>query len=184
MEQKNVCGDCSLCCKLPPIFNKKQDDTYDFNSQFKQQGEWCVNCSTRKGCDIYEDRPQVCKDFMCFYAQCKKENINLEDEWHPKKSKFFITIENEAQMKENNITVYANKEHMYDLFTKQPFMRVVKNWLDGGALLIIHTDDKKTFGYQNVGGNYFEFIFENFKYGVRNKARQIPTQEIVFGRRH
>jgi len=39
MEQQNVCGDCSLCCKLPPIFNKKQDDTYDFNSQFKQQGE-------------------------------------------------------------------------------------------------------------------------------------------------
>ncbi len=102
----------------------------------------------------------------------------------PKKSKFFVTIENEAQMKENNITVYANKEHMYDLFTKLPFMRVVKNWLDGGALLIIHTDDKKTFGYQNVGGNYFEFIFENFKYGVRNQARQIPTQEIVFGRRH
>jgi hypothetical protein len=63
-------------------------------------------------------------------------------------------------------------------------MSMIKGWLNDGSLLIIHTDDKKTFGYQEIDGHYFEFIFENFKYGVRNQARQIPTQEIVFGRRH
>ena len=39
MEHENVCGDCSLCCKLPPIYNKKQDNSIDYNSAFKKASD-------------------------------------------------------------------------------------------------------------------------------------------------
>ncbi len=48
------CGSCTMCCKSLEIeyFNKPM-------------GEWCVNCIHTGGCKIYQDRPQVCRDFVC-----------------------------------------------------------------------------------------------------------------------
>ncbi len=53
-----TCGDCTLCCKLLaiPVISKKQN-------------EWCQHCSIGKGCGIYEERPQPCRDFECLWLQ-------------------------------------------------------------------------------------------------------------------
>lgn len=48
------CGECSLCCKLPSIAVMN-----------KPENQWCHFCHIGKGCGIYEDRPQTCKDFAC-----------------------------------------------------------------------------------------------------------------------
>lgn len=48
------CGDCTLCCLLLPI--------KDANSK---PNELCSHCDLKKGCKIYEKRPQACKDFNC-----------------------------------------------------------------------------------------------------------------------
>jgi len=48
------CGPCTMCCKSLVIDH--------FN---KDAGILCTNCDLKKGCKIYEQRPQVCQDFEC-----------------------------------------------------------------------------------------------------------------------
>jgi len=45
-----------MCCKLPKI--------KELN---KPEGEWCVNCTTRRGCDAYDTRPTPCRTYFCYY---------------------------------------------------------------------------------------------------------------------
>jgi hypothetical protein len=52
-----TCGDCRLCCKLP-----------DIPELSKPRDRWCQNASRERGtegCTIYNDRPQVCREFSC-----------------------------------------------------------------------------------------------------------------------
>jgi hypothetical protein len=57
------CGDCTVCCTLSVVSELN-----------KKAGEHCTHCD--KGCKIYGNHPQVCKDFECAYLQGGK-NINL-----------------------------------------------------------------------------------------------------------
>ena len=52
------CGECTVCCTLSHIkeLNKKPWDT-------------CGHCILKKGCGIYKDRPNECKEFECAYYQ-------------------------------------------------------------------------------------------------------------------
>jgi len=58
------CGECTLCCTLCKI--------PELN---KESGTECAHCSTH--CDIYEDRPEACKEFSCAYHQVLKANIAM-----------------------------------------------------------------------------------------------------------
>ena len=180
---KDICGDCTLCCKLPPIFKEKRDGSLDYEKPFKEFNEWCTHCSTKKGCDIYDDRPDICKGFYCLYAQSKLEGDPMDEAFYPKKSKFFVTIENEARLKEGQVSIYIDETRHYDVFTKAPYNTFVKNLLDNGWKIIL-TAGKKVFLYQKIGDRYAEFKFpEPFVFGKRNKANPIPM-EIVFGSKH
>ena len=180
---KDICGDCTLCCKLPPIFNEKRDGTLDYDKPFKEFNEWCKNCSTKKGCDIYDDRPDICKGFYCLYAQSKIEGDPMDEAFYPKKSKFFVTIENEARLKEGQVSIYIDETRHYDVFTKAPYNTFVKNLLDNGWKIILNAG-KKVYLYQKIGDRYAEFKYpEPFVFGKRNVANPIPM-EIVFGSKH
>ncbi len=48
---------CALCCKLPFISFADEDD--------KPAGQWCAHCARPPTCDIYSDRPAVCRNFYC-----------------------------------------------------------------------------------------------------------------------
>lgn len=52
------CGDCSLCCKFLeiPSLGKKAD-------------VWCPHCrpGTKHPCRIYDERPDDCRNFHCFW---------------------------------------------------------------------------------------------------------------------
>jgi hypothetical protein len=51
-----ACGDCTLCCKIPRIPVLK-----------KPSNVWCKFCSDN-GCSIHAtSKPQVCKDFTCWW---------------------------------------------------------------------------------------------------------------------
>jgi len=54
----NKCGECTVCCTLSEV--------KDIN---KNAWEDCKFCISKKGCSIYKDRPQDCKDFECAYLQ-------------------------------------------------------------------------------------------------------------------
>jgi hypothetical protein len=48
------CGTCSLCCKVLEI------------EEFpKSAGILCEHCILNGGCGIYEERPDVCRDYEC-----------------------------------------------------------------------------------------------------------------------
>lgn len=53
----NKCGECTACCTLFPIepINKPINTACQY--------------STGKGCSIYNDKPQMCTDFICAYLQ-------------------------------------------------------------------------------------------------------------------
>lgn len=65
------CGDCKLCCKVlgVPVLNKPA-------------GKWCPHCPTR-GCKIYDDRPQECREYGCLWLcgsipeDCRPDKIHV-----------------------------------------------------------------------------------------------------------
>ncbi len=58
------CGDCTACCVLPRI--SPTEDAF-----FPQGKRGYTKCSHLKvgggGCSIYEDRPSLCRDYMCLW---------------------------------------------------------------------------------------------------------------------
>jgi len=55
-DNGNLCGTCTLCCKLTSVPELK-----------KPVGKWCRHCKPGKGCGIYDDRPESCKNFRCVW---------------------------------------------------------------------------------------------------------------------
>lgn len=55
---KNECGNCVLCCELLPIIELK-----------KPPSVLCSDCSINKGCNIYNERPNSCKNFDCVFLK-------------------------------------------------------------------------------------------------------------------
>ncbi|MBC5766728.1 YkgJ family cysteine cluster protein [Ramlibacter albus] len=53
------CGECVACCQALRI---------DSPQLQKQSGVLCPNC-TGKGCGIYEQRPQVCREWLCTWMR-------------------------------------------------------------------------------------------------------------------
>lgn len=90
--QTRKCDDCNLCCKLPSINNGK----------FKKDYEWCSNCEIGIGCKIYNDRPQVCKDFSCLWL-----NGLIDEELKPNKVGFYIVPERPEALRDKIFTIYA-----------------------------------------------------------------------------
>jgi len=54
----NKCEECTLCCELLPI--------KEIN---KQPSVLCSDCTLSKGCNIYNNRPEECKNFNCLYIE-------------------------------------------------------------------------------------------------------------------
>jgi len=71
------CGTCSLCCKLPLI-----------PELGKPAGTWCRHVQQGKGCTIFKDRPQMCRQFFCGW----RLDPSLGPEWKPQQSRFILTI--------------------------------------------------------------------------------------------
>jgi uncharacterized protein len=75
---KRICGSCRMCCKvltIPDFAGKPDAD------------DWCSH-ACNKGCAIYPQRPQVCRDFNCMWLLDQR----LPDYWFPAKSKIVINF--------------------------------------------------------------------------------------------
>lgn len=66
----NECGDCTFCCTAPAI-----EDSVLNAAEKEQIGgvkSACVTCKhANNGCDIYEQRPTICREYLCMYAMGK-----------------------------------------------------------------------------------------------------------------
>ncbi|MCW2273906.1 hypothetical protein M2321_001480 [Rhodoblastus acidophilus] len=74
VEYKN-CDSCTLCCKILKI-----------DSLQKPPYEWCKHCTPGTGCNNYQDRPDDCKNFACFWLYRRE----LDTEWKPARSKVVL----------------------------------------------------------------------------------------------
>jgi len=90
------CGDCTLCCKLPPVPALK-----------KEANEWCKHCDIGVGCKIYKDRPLDCQAFECFWHA----GLTLE-EYKPNKVGFYLTVDSANDGALGMIKVYTEPHRL------------------------------------------------------------------------
>jgi hypothetical protein len=107
LEGRN-CDGCAMCCKLLIID--------DFN---KPSNEWCRHCNPKKGCTIYDQRPQTCRNFNCGYLVIP----GLSDDWKPAKCKFMITFDAPS----NRIQILMDPTRP-DGWRAEPYYSRIKQW--------------------------------------------------------
>ena len=73
------CGPCNVCCKVPII------DTPEMK---KSPGVLCPNCVAGIGCQIYETRPEVCREHYCGWRHLAL----LDDSWRPDLSNIYVEL--------------------------------------------------------------------------------------------
>ena len=103
-----------MCCKLPLIKELE-----------KPSDRWCRHAAIGKGCGIYQDRPPVCREFLCQWML----DPGLGSEWKPEKAKFILYRDRE---KEEVLNVAVDPAFP-DAWTKPPFHAAIKNWVLEGA---------------------------------------------------
>ena len=71
-----LCAKCGMCCNWPLDISDKQERAIDFFEAVMEGREgiekvghgvykmWCVHLKDNR-CTIYEDRPQMCRDYNC-----------------------------------------------------------------------------------------------------------------------
>jgi hypothetical protein len=72
-----TCGTCNVCCIIPAI---------DEPELQKQSSVPCVNCGEHGSCKIYQSRPDVCREYYCYW----RYKTNLDEAWRPDRSGVFI----------------------------------------------------------------------------------------------
>jgi len=96
------CGDCTLCCKLPPVASLK-----------KESYEWCKHCEIGAGCKIYKDRPLDCQAFECFW------HAGLtHEEYKPNKVGFYMTMDSANDAALGMIKVYTQSHRLASTIKK------------------------------------------------------------------
>lgn len=100
-KQKEItgrqCGTCSLCCKVPKV---EPDEPGGFS---KPTNQWCQHC-TKPGCGIYDERPQVCREFGCMWLI----NPAVPDHWKPEKSHIVLHFQEKKGQLELQVYVDRN----------------------------------------------------------------------------
>ena len=77
MSAGRVCGTCNFCCKVMEIAELA-----------KPAGQWCAHSPPGKGCGIYGDRPQSCRDFSCLWLLDER----LPDHFRPDRTKVVLGV--------------------------------------------------------------------------------------------
>lgn len=108
------CGDCAMCCKLPviPELNKP------YNA-------WCQHCGNHQHCDIYDTRPQRCRDFFCHFMLS-----TLGEEWRPNKCRLMLSVA------DNRMRVMVDPARP-DAWRKEPYFSAIRHWSTQGEVHVM-----------------------------------------------
>lgn len=115
------CDGCTMCCKLLAI------DVLN-----KPRGNWCSHCNQKRGCSIYETRPDPCRGFFCGYLRIAE----LDERWKPAQAKFLINYEDAAK----RIVIHADPARP-DAWRSEPYYKIIKQWAataarQGGMVMV------------------------------------------------
>jgi hypothetical protein len=113
------CGSCSLCCKLPP---------FEEPGFKKPANEWCPHCAPGKGgCQIFETRPQTCRDFWCLWMLVPE----LDDRWRPTVAKMFLIVDRT----DTRISVYVDPAFASE-WRQEPYYSELKRLSGRGQVVV------------------------------------------------
>jgi len=115
------CEGCTLCCKLLSI-----------EEIGKPRAVWCPHCDKKRGCKIYEQRPEPCRSFYCGYRRIP----HLDARWKPSQAKLLINYETAH----NRIALHVDPDRP-DAWRIEPFYSTIKGWAatveaQGGTLVV------------------------------------------------
>lgn len=118
------CGTCTLCCRLPEI-----------DQLSKPANTLCVNCVMGKGCFIYEDRPDLCRDFLCAWMT----DHELGPEWEPTVANMMVYGQGDQ------LTVLVDPDHPQS-WRQEPYTTQLTSWATeaagrGGYVIVFAGDD-------------------------------------------
>jgi len=121
------CGQCSLCCKLPPIEHFA-----------KPAGQWCKHCAPGNGgCTIYSQRPLTCQRFMCLWLTHR----DLDDRWKPTTAKLLLYTELDG----HRIVVHVDPGSP-NRWRQEPYYSSIKRMsafgIDQGAQVVVYIKDR------------------------------------------
>lgn len=95
------CEGCTMCCKLMEI-----------DVLAKPRAVWCPHCNQKRGCTIYETRPEPCRIFYCGYRKVPA----LDERWKPSKAKFLVNYESRT----NRIVIHVDPARR-DAWRAEPY---------------------------------------------------------------
>jgi hypothetical protein len=55
-ETRRSCGTCTACCFI-----------FDIEATGSPQYAWCRHCAIGRGCAVYAERPEECRNFYCLW---------------------------------------------------------------------------------------------------------------------
>lgn len=113
--QGRSCEGCAMCCKLGAIAEVNKPD-----------GEWCTHCTSRTGCDIYDTRPAVCRDYYCFYMLS-----DLSEDWRPTKAKLMVSL-----MRNGSVYISVDRTRP-DAWKHEPYFSMIKQWSGERRLIVM-----------------------------------------------
>jgi hypothetical protein len=118
------CGTCTLCCRLPEIAELS-----------KPANAWCVNCTAGQGCSIYDERPQLCRDFLCLWMI----NERLGPDWEPAIANMMVYAQG------RQITVLVDPAYP-SAWQAEPYQTQLRQWAveagkQGGYIIVFVGDD-------------------------------------------
>lgn len=102
------CGTCTLCCKVMSI-----------SELAKPQGQWCRHCDVGRGCQVYVERPQECRSFLCGYLIWRE----LGEHWHPARSKMVVIFDHGG----NRLLIRVDPGRP-SVWRQEPYFSEIKRW--------------------------------------------------------
>jgi hypothetical protein len=108
------CGECTLCCRLMGVEELE-----------KPNDKWCVHC--KGGCQVYNVRPQTCRDFTCLWLAGA---LRIED--RPDKTGVVCVPQDEGK----TVVMHVRDEPLRNS-TQQVVNRLARNWIIKGLRVIL-----------------------------------------------
>ena len=120
----NHCGTCTACCRV-----------FDIPELKKPAGTWCQHCAIGKGCKVYDDRPQMCREFECLWLMSQKRpdpREHMKPGMRPDKCKVVFSPST------NDRVMAATTMPGAPLAWQSPAVsKLIKRMIDGGDMAVV-----------------------------------------------
>jgi hypothetical protein len=96
-----------MCCLL-----------FDVPELEKPENEWCKHCRPGRGCGIYNERPDICRRYVCMWLAG-----DMPDYWQPVRSKMILDFELSSERDVLRVVVHPDYPNRWQ---EEPYYQDIK----------------------------------------------------------